>query len=85
MAPFKAIEFLFVQGGTYTFLTYGLKEKTLPASEAYVKFEGRNEVQFLFDTDKERLITRMKPISEFLSVEVKDYSNGHPTVVFSPS
>jgi len=84
LAPFKAIEFLFVQGGTYTFLTYGLQEKTLPASEAYLKFEGRNEVQFLVDTDKERLVMRMKPISEFLSVEVKDYSNGYPTIIFNP-
>jgi hypothetical protein len=85
MAPFKAIEFLFIQEGKFTFLTYGLREKTLPANEAYVKFEGRNEVHFLTDTNKERLLNRIKPVSEFLSVEVKDYTEGNPVVVFTPN
>ena len=83
-APFNAIEFLFIQPGQHTFLTYGLREKTLPAFEGYVKFEGRNEVHFITDTNKERLITRMKPLSRFISVEIKDYSDGQPETVFVP-
>ena len=83
-APFKSIEFLFIQKGQHTFLTYTLKERTLPAFEAYVKFEGRNEVHFLTDTDKERLINKMKPVSQFVSVEIKDYSDGQPVTVFTP-
>jgi hypothetical protein len=85
VVPFKSIEFLFIQEGKFTFLTYGLKERTLPASEGYVKFEGRNEVQFLMDTDKERLVQRIKPVSEFLSVDIKDYSEGPPVIVFTPN
>jgi hypothetical protein len=84
VAPFKSIEFLFLQEGKHTFLTYGLKEKTLPAYEAYIKFEGRNEVHFLTDTNKERLISKIKPISEFISVEIMDYTSGEPVTLFTP-
>ena len=83
-APFKSIEFLFIQPGKHTFLTYGLKEKILPAFEGYVKFEGRNEVHFLTDISKERLILKMKPLSQFLSVDIRDYSEGQPTTVYTP-
>ena len=82
--PFKSIEFLFIQQGKFTFLTYGLKEKTLPAFEAYVKFEARNEVHFLTDTIKERLINKIIPIAQFINVEIKDYSDGLPETIFTP-
>ena len=84
VAPFKSIEFLFIQQGQYTFLTIGLKEKTLPAYEAYVKFEARNEVHFLTDTSKERLIGKIMAVAQFIQVEIKDYSAGQPIIVFTP-
>lgn len=83
-APFKSIEFLFIQEGKFTFLTYSLREKTLPAHEGYIKFEGRNEVHFLTDTNKERLIERMMSIARYLGVDIRDYSDGKPIQVFSP-
>ena len=82
--PFKAIEFLFIQPGTFTFLTYVLREKSLPAFEAYIKFEGRNEVHFITDTNKDKLINRMEPSAKFLNVPILDYTEGNPATVFEP-
>ena len=85
ISPFKAVEFLFIQQGKYSYLTYGLKEKILPAFEAYLKFEGRNEVHFLTDTNKERLINKMMLMANFLIVEIKDYSEGNPITLYTPN
>lgn len=84
VAPYKSIEFLFIQKGKHTFLTYGLRERTLPAFEAYVKFEARNEVHFLTDINKEKLISKITLIAEFLSVEIRDYSDGNPITIYVP-
>lgn len=84
IASFKSIEFLFIQPGNFTFLTYSLKEKTLPAFEAYVKFEDRNEVHFLTDTKKDRLLTKITPLAQLTNVEIRDYSDGKPVTVFAP-
>jgi hypothetical protein len=80
-SPFKAIEFLFIQRGSFRFLTYSLKEKELPAYEGYLKFEGRNEVQMLTEVSKEMLITKLKNLAAPLDVEIKDYSEGNPVVI----
>jgi hypothetical protein len=84
-APFKSIEFLFIQQGKLTFLTYVLREKELPAFEGYLKFENRNEVQILTDVSKDRLIAKMKNLAINLNVPIKDYSEGNPVEVFSPN
>lgn len=84
ISPFKAIEFLFIQRGNHTFLTFGLRERTSPAFEAYVKFEGRNEVHFLTEVDKDKLISKIITLAKFLSVEIKDYSDGNPVTIYTP-
>ena len=80
---FKAIEFLFIQEGKFTFLTYSLKEKALPAFEGYIKFECRNEVHVLTNIDKEKLIASMKILATSLLVPIKDYSDGSPVTIFN--
>src|SRR5436190_4671100 len=61
--PFKTVEFLFVQPGKFTYLTYGLREKTLPSFEGYIIYEGRNEVQLLTEVSKEKLVQKLKSIA----------------------
>ena len=82
---FKTIEFLFIQRGKVTFLTYALQEKEMPAFECYLKFEDRNEFHAFTDVDKEKLISKMKNLASKLNVEVKDYSDGNPVTIFKPS
>jgi len=83
-SAFKAVEFLFIQRGTFRFLTYALREQEQPAFEGYLKFEGRNEVHALTDVDKDRLITKMQALAKTLNVPIKDYSEGNPIIVFEP-
>jgi len=83
--PFKAIEFLFIQKGKMIFLTYSLQEKELPAFEGYIKFEDRNEAHVLTDLKKEKIVSKMKNIADSLNVPIKDYSDGTPITVFSPT
>lgn len=80
--PFKSIEFLFIQPGKFTFLTYGLRERTLPAHEGYIKFEGRNEVEILKDVNKEKLTMKLRGLAENLNVDIIDYSDGNPVTIF---
>jgi hypothetical protein len=82
--PFKAVEFIFIQPGKFTYLTYGLRERTLPAFEGYIKFEGRNEVQVLTEVNKDKLLQKLKSIAEFLKVPIRDYSDGNPVTIFEP-
>ena len=81
---FKSIEFLFIQRGKFTFLTYSLQEKEQPAFEGYLKFEGRNEVHALTEVNKEKLIAKMENLANSLKVSIKDYSDGNPVTIFSP-
>ena len=83
--PFKSIEFLFIQPGKFTFLTYGLRERTLPAHEGYIKFEGRNEVEILSDVDKDKLVAKLTSLAQSLEVDIRDYSDGNPVIIFRPS
>jgi hypothetical protein len=80
--PFKAIEFLFIQRGKTVLLTYTLQEKEQPAFEGYIKFEGRNEVHAFTETSKEKLFLKMKVMAAKFGVEIKDYSDGNPVVLF---
>jgi hypothetical protein len=79
--PFKAIEFIFIQRGNFRFLTYGLREKELPAFEAYLKFEGRNEVQMLTEVNKDNLLNKLRNLAKPLNVPIRDYSDGDPVTV----
>jgi hypothetical protein len=81
---FKKVEFLFLQIGKHSFLTYSLKEKEVAAFEGYLKLEGRNEVHFLTDVNKERLILKMERLASRLQVAIMDYSNGNPVRIFEP-
>src|SRR5689334_20128729 len=80
--PFKSIEFLFIQPCKFTFLTYGLREKTVEAFEGYIKFEGRNEVEVLKDVNKDRLVVKLTRLAEFFNVDIRDYSDGNPITIF---
>jgi hypothetical protein len=84
-SPFKAIDFLFIQCGTFRYLTYSLKEKETNAFEGYMKFEGRNEVHILTDIKKDLLILKLKNLASHLNVPILDYSDGEPVRLFSPS
>jgi len=79
--PFKAIEFIFIQRGNFRFLTYTLREKELPAFEAYLKFEGRNEIQMLTEVNKDNLLNKLRNLAKPLNVPIKDYSDGDPVVI----
>ena len=83
--PFKAVEFLFIQRGKTVSLTYMLQEKEQPAFEGYIKFEGRNEVHAFTELSKEKLFLKMKVMAARFGVEIKDYSDGNPIVVFESS
>lgn len=82
--PFKTVEFLFIQRGKLSFLTYSLSDGERPAFEGYIKFEGRNEVHFLTDISKENLIVKLINLATHLSVPIFDYSDGNPIQLFSP-
>ena len=81
---FKKVEFLFIQIGKHAFLTYSLGEKEVPAFEAYFKFEDRNEVHFLTDVNRQRLILKMERLASRLEVPIMDYSIGNPVCIFMP-
>lgn len=84
-SPFNSIEFIFVQPGKLRYLTYSLMEKENDCVEAYLKFEGRNEMMMLAMAKKENLITAVKNIAARLKVEIRDYSDGNPVTIFEPN
>ena len=84
-SPFNAIEFIFIQPGKLRFLTYSLREKESDCTEAYLKFEGRNEMMMLALVKKENLVNIMKGIASRLKVEIRDYSEGNPVVIYEPN
>lgn len=60
-------------------------EKENDCVEAYLKFEGRNEMMMLAMAKKENLITAVKNIAARLKVEIRDYSDGNPVTIFEPN
>lgn len=83
-SSFKEAEFIFIQPGKIRFLTYALQEKELDGFEAYVKFEGRNEVLILTNEKKDKLINIVKSGALLLHVPIRDYTDGNPITVFEP-
>jgi hypothetical protein len=83
-SPFKEAEFIFVQPGKLRFLTYALREKEVDGFEAYLKFEGRNEMLMLALEKKDKLIAIMRGVATRLQVPIRDYSDGNPITVFEP-
>jgi hypothetical protein len=81
---FNSVEFLFIQSGKFSFLTYTLKEKQLPAFEGYLKFEGRNEVHAITDVSRDKLVARLRPMADYLQIPILDYSEGVQKTVYSP-
>lgn len=82
--PFKAVDYLFIQKGKYSYLTYTLREKEIDAFEGYVKFEGRNEAQVLTDISKENLIHKLMNLANQIRVPIFDYTEGNPIQIFPP-
>jgi hypothetical protein len=82
--PFKAVDFLFIQRGKFSYLTFTLQERERPAFEGYIKFEGRNEAQVLTDISKDKLINKLKTLANHIGVPILDYSEGNPVQIFSP-
>jgi hypothetical protein len=81
---FKDVEFIFIQSGKLRYLTYALREKEVEGFEAYLKFEGRNEMLMLALEKKDRLVATMKGIASRLHIPIRDYTSGEPITVFKP-
>ena len=83
-SPYKAVEFVFIQPGQLRFLTYWLSEKVSDGFEAYIKFDGRNEIMILAMHRKEDLIHVMKGMATRLQVPIRDYTDGIPVPIYEP-
>lgn len=80
--PFNAIDFIFIQPGKIRYLTYLLGERESDCYEAYLKFEGRNEMMMMAIIKKENLVSSMRGIASRLQVPIRDYSDGNPVVIY---
>lgn len=83
-SPYNSIEFIFIQPGQLRYLSYTLSEKVSDGFEAFLKFEGRNEMLVLALLRKETLVQSMKSVATRLQVPIRDYTDANPIIIFEP-
>ena len=84
-SPFNAIDFIFIQPGRMRYLTYTLGEHVSDCFEAYLKFEGRNEIMMLTHIRRDSLLQQARQVATRLQVPIRDYTDGNPTIIYEPN